>query len=149
MRKQLFIHAAFWLLVTGTVRSQDVAEENWPQFRGPSGSGVAAEAAPPEHWSTTENVAWVTDIPGRGWSSPILWGKTVFVTSAISTGGGYKEPSTGIFGNDYLDTFVIQPGDTHKEIGMNRFGEMSFASPAISGDSLFIRTMTKLYRISE
>jgi outer membrane protein assembly factor BamB len=44
----------------------------------------------------------VREVPGRGWSSPIIWGKTIFVTSAISTGGTYKEPSTGIFGNDYL-----------------------------------------------
>jgi outer membrane protein assembly factor BamB len=108
MRKPLVIHAAFWLLIATTVRGQDVAKDNWPQFRGPGGSGVAAEAAPPATWSTTENVAWVTDIPGRGWSSPILWGNTVFVTSAISTGGDYKEPSTGIFGNDYLADLTAQ-----------------------------------------
>jgi outer membrane protein assembly factor BamB len=53
-------------------------------------------------------VAWVKEIPGRGWSSPIVWGKTVFVTSAISTGDLYKEPSTGIFGNDYVAELTEQ-----------------------------------------
>jgi hypothetical protein len=46
------------------------------------------------------------------------------------------------------DTFVARPGKTYEEIAKNSLGEMSLASPAISGDSLFIRTLTKLYRIS-
>ena len=54
----------------------------------------------PERWTTTENVAWTAEIPGRGWSSPILWHGRLFVTSAVSP-GAFKAPSTGIFGNDY------------------------------------------------
>jgi outer membrane protein assembly factor BamB len=74
---------------------------NWPQFRGPGGSGVLESAAAlPLKWSATENVAWVTELPGRGWSSPILWGDRVFVTSAVNK-GAFKAPSTGIYGNDY------------------------------------------------
>ncbi len=84
------------------------AEENWPQFRGPGGSAVASTGSPPTRWSREENVAWVRDIPGRGWSSPIVWGKTVFLTSAISTDGAFKEPSKGIFGNDYAEELVAQ-----------------------------------------
>ncbi|MGH9391358.1 MAG: PQQ-binding-like beta-propeller repeat protein, partial [Vicinamibacteria bacterium] len=48
------------------------------------------------------------EIPGRGWSSPIVWGKTIFVTSAISTDGAFKEPSKGIFGNDYAAELAAQ-----------------------------------------
>jgi outer membrane protein assembly factor BamB len=75
----------------------------WSQFRGPGGAGVADGATLPDHWSVTdkrENVAWVAEIPGRGWSSPILWRDRLFVTSAISP-GAFKAPSKGIFGNDY------------------------------------------------
>ena len=75
----------------------------WSQFRGPGGAGVADGATLPEHWSVTdkrENVAWVAEIPGRGWSSPILWRDRLFVTSAVSA-GAFKAPSKGIFGNDY------------------------------------------------
>jgi outer membrane protein assembly factor BamB len=46
------------------------------------------------------------------------------------------------------DTFVARPGKAYEEIGKNSLEEMSLASPAVSGDSLFIRTKTKLYRIS-
>ena len=74
--------------------------DEWPQFRGPQSSGVADESSLPETWSKTSNVAWSIDVPGRGWSSPIVWRDRVFVTSAISP-GAFKAPSTGIFGNDY------------------------------------------------
>ena len=50
------------------------ADDRWPQFRGPGNLGVSEESGLPESWSTTENVAWVADIPGLGWSSPIVWG---------------------------------------------------------------------------
>lgn len=77
------------------------AEAGWPQFRGPGGAAVAEDAELPLEWSTTKNVAWVTDVPGRGWSSPIVTGERVIVTTAVSR-GGFKAPSTGIFGNDYI-----------------------------------------------
>jgi outer membrane protein assembly factor BamB len=73
----------------------------WPQFRGRDSLGVADGAATPTRWSKTENVAWSVEVPGRGWSSPVVWNDRVFVTSAISP-GAFKEPSTGIYGNDYI-----------------------------------------------
>jgi outer membrane protein assembly factor BamB len=108
MRKRVPILGVLWLVSAVGFDKSSFAIENWSQFRGPGGSGVAEEATPPDRWSTTENVAWVKEIPGRGWSSPIVWGKTVFVTSAISTGGVFKEPSTGIFGNDYIAELTAQ-----------------------------------------
>lgn len=55
--------------------------ENWPRFRGPNGQGISSEKNLPLEWSTTQNVAWTTAIPGEGWSSPIVWNGRVFVTS--------------------------------------------------------------------
>ncbi len=60
--------------------------ENWPQFRGPTSQGVASEKNMPLKWSATENVAWKTAIPGESWSSPIVWGERVFVTTATDNG---------------------------------------------------------------
>ncbi|MEQ8788032.1 MAG: PQQ-binding-like beta-propeller repeat protein [Pirellulaceae bacterium] len=60
--------------------------ENWPQFRGPTGQGMSAETGLPLHWSATENVAWKTELPGEGWSSPVVWGDRVFVTTATDEG---------------------------------------------------------------
>jgi outer membrane protein assembly factor BamB len=83
---------------TSLARAFDPSE--WPQFRGPGGTGVADGSSLPEHWSATDNVAWVVDVPGRGWSSPIVWHDRVFVTTAVNP-GTFKAPSKGVFGNDF------------------------------------------------
>ena len=61
------------------------ATDNWPQFRGPQSSGVADDPNLPETWSAIKNVVWKTEIPGSGWSSPVVWGDRVFLTSVVST----------------------------------------------------------------
>src|SRR5437773_11798607 len=90
------------LLVTAGVAPVPSAPADaiWPQFRGTLGRGVSEISGLPMTWSTTKNVAWKIEVPGRGWSSPIVWGDQVIVTSTISP-GAFKAPSTGIFGNDY------------------------------------------------
>ena len=60
--------------------------ENWPGFRGPTGQGNSSEHGLPARWSATENVAWKVEVPGEGWSSPIVWGDRVFVTAATDDG---------------------------------------------------------------
>lgn len=56
--------------------------DNWPAFRGPTGDGHSTAKAPPTRWSETENVKWKTPIHGKGWSSPVVWGDQVWVTTA-------------------------------------------------------------------
>ncbi|MBX3731036.1 MAG: PQQ-binding-like beta-propeller repeat protein [Verrucomicrobiae bacterium] len=62
------------------------AAGNWPGFRGPGYQGVSPDPHPPLHWSATTNVAWKTEIPGDSWSSPVVWGDRVFVTTATANG---------------------------------------------------------------
>src|SRR5262245_12770614 len=62
------------------------APENWPGFRGPTGQGLSTGPALPLHWSATSNVLWKTEVPGDGWSSPIVWGSRVFLTAAAENG---------------------------------------------------------------
>ncbi len=71
-------------------------QSNWPQFRGPGARGITTNANLPEHWSARENVAWQAEIPGRGWSSPIVWGDRVFVTAAVNSGTN-EPPKKGLF----------------------------------------------------
>jgi len=58
-------------------------ETNWPQWRGPGGAGVSNEKNLPDEWSGSKNIIWKTEIPGRGHSSPIIWGKRIFLTTSI------------------------------------------------------------------
>jgi len=72
----------------------------WAQFRGPGARGVAEGKGLPDRWSATENVAWKVDLPGRGWSSPIVAGNRVFLTTVVNQGVS-EEPKKGLyFGGD-------------------------------------------------
>lgn len=73
--------AAFWTHTAVVAVSSD-----WPQFRGPGARGIAPDASRTEVWSATDNVVWVCEVAGRGWSSPIVWDGRVFVTTAVSYG---------------------------------------------------------------
>ncbi len=61
-------------------------ERNWPQWRGPYATGISKTANPPTSWSETKNVRWKAPLPGRGSSSPIVWGDKVFVLTAVPVG---------------------------------------------------------------
>lgn len=57
----------------------------WPEWRGPGGQGHAKATGLPASWSETKNVAWKTELPGRAWSSPVIEGKHIWMTTAIET----------------------------------------------------------------
>jgi outer membrane protein assembly factor BamB len=63
--------------------STAMSAEEWPGWRGPRGDGTSMEKDIPIRWSQTENVAWSTPIPGRGYSSPIIWGNRIFLTACL------------------------------------------------------------------
>src|SRR6185295_6119349 len=61
------------------------ADGNWPQFRGAQAGVAADDASLPDSWGPSQNIVWKIDVPGRSWSSPVVWGDHVFVTTAINT----------------------------------------------------------------
>jgi outer membrane protein assembly factor BamB len=87
--KNVLAGLLFVTLAWGVVQSGD----NWPYWRGPAADGMAAGDAP-LHWSDTQNIKWKADIPGRGSSSPVIWGDQIFITTAVKTGSDAKpEPA--------------------------------------------------------
>jgi len=74
-----FLFAAALLNSTAAAK----VSSNWPQWRGPEGQGVSADTGLPVEWSNTKNVKWKTALAGRGHSSPIVWGKKIFLTTAL------------------------------------------------------------------
>lgn len=63
-----------------------LAGDNWPTFRGPLGNGVSDSTGLPLVWSETQNVVWKTPIHDKGWSSPVVWGDQVWLTTAKEDG---------------------------------------------------------------
>jgi hypothetical protein len=58
-----------------TTKASAKPAANWSQWRGPSGQGISTETGVPTEWSGTKNIKWKTPVPGRGHSSPIVWGR--------------------------------------------------------------------------
>lgn len=97
------------LCFLGLAGASGAAQENWPQFRGPGARGVSENEHLPESWSTNKNVEWRIDVPGRGWSSPVVWGKRIFLTTVTSE-GKVEEPRKGLyFGGERKEP----PSDRH------------------------------------
>jgi outer membrane protein assembly factor BamB len=112
------------VFASAAARGQDVA---WPQFRGPESNPVGKHAKLADHWSKTENVEWSQEIPGRGWSSPIVTGGKVYVTT-VTTEGKSKPPQTGTeYSNEYAAELVKQ-GLSQAEI-MKRLTERDIELP--------------------
>ena len=87
------------LFTSVTVYGQDMA---WPQFLGPHSNPVGTHARLADRWSKTENVEWSQEIPGRGWSSPIVTNGKVYLTT-VTTEGKSKPPQTGTeYSNEYV-----------------------------------------------
>ena len=104
------------------------AEPTWPQFRGPDSNPVGTDSKLPTRWSRTENIEWSTAIPGRGWSSPIVTGGKIYLTS-VSTDGPSKQPQTGTeYSNEYVAELMKQ-GLKMDEI-LKKVNERDFEMPA-------------------
>ena len=85
-RSPLLISYIFWLCVTCGIPTTGDANDEWWQFRGPTGNGFVTSAALIDNWSETDNIAWKTAIHDRGWSSPVIAGEHIWITTATRDG---------------------------------------------------------------
>jgi outer membrane protein assembly factor BamB len=134
-----------------------LAIAEWPQFRGPGSTGVADDPALPDKWSQTENVAWKTAIPGVGWSSPIIWGDRIFVTTVISSadvekpkkglyfGGERKAPTDEhrwmVYAVDFATGKIVWEREVHRGVPAgSRHLKNSYASetPVTDGERVYV-----------
>jgi outer membrane protein assembly factor BamB len=113
-----------WLFLASCVFGGD---PEWPGFRGPLSNPSAANPRLPRTWSTTSNIEWATPIPGLGWSSPIVAGRHVFLTT-VTTDGKAKQPQAGSsYSNDYIAELSKQ-GLKGKEL-LDRLNARDFEFP--------------------
>ncbi|MEM6329604.1 MAG: PQQ-binding-like beta-propeller repeat protein [Planctomycetota bacterium] len=71
------------LLIIALTPTPAWCDEGWPQFRGPTQQGVVPSGAAPQAWGEEQNIAWKTALPGRAWSSPVVLGGQVWLTTAV------------------------------------------------------------------
>src|ERR1700722_1321013 len=116
-----------WVLATLSIFLSFSPELNWPRFLGPSAIPSAINSNLPDKWSKTSNIEWTTPLPGLGWSSPIVAGGNIFVTT-VTTDGKAKQPQVGTeYSNDYIAELSKQ-GVKGKEL-MDRLNARDFELP--------------------
>jgi outer membrane protein assembly factor BamB len=124
------------IAVTLALSGVTVLAQDWPQFRGPTGQGQSSERGLPLVWSETRNVAWKMPVPGAGWSSPVVAGGRVWLTTAL------KEKDTSL----RLIAFDAATGRelVNVEVFRGRAGAInpknSHASPTpiVDGDRVYV-----------
>jgi outer membrane protein assembly factor BamB len=118
--------------------------DDWPEFRGPTGQGLVPSGSLPTEWDPTKNVAWKQEVPGKGWSSPVVVNGRVYLTTAVPvkdtatkdlslealcldarTGKSVWE--TKVFQQDGAKAPPIQPKNSHAS-----------PTPLVSGDRLYV-----------
>ena len=105
-----------------TVAGQQTdASTDWPQFRGPDGQGHGTGENLPSKWSEITNIAWKTDLPGRGWSSPVIHGDNIWLTAAVTEGSSLKllrvDKNSGKLEQEITVFLVPTPGKVHSKNG--------------------------------
>ena len=108
--------------------------ENWPQFRGPTGQGLSVEKKLPLNWSANSNVLWQTAIPGESWSSPIVWGDRVFVTTATENGQSCRMLSLDTKSGKILWDKEVFPQVPRRKEGRNTYAT---PTPATDGERVY------------
>ena len=114
---------------------------DWPQFRGPDANGISLAQNLPLEWSPTKGVAWSVEIPGKGWSSPVLFDGKVYLTSAVGDAAGEVglhalclEQSTGaLLWNK--EVFRPEPGDAS---AMHRKNTAASPTPIVAGGKVYV-----------
>jgi len=113
-----------------------LSAENWPQWRGPAKNGVSAEKGLPLKWSTTENIAWKVEMPGRSGSTPIIWGETIFLNIGTADKRGDLELWALDRGDGRIRWKKHIAGGNHLERKQN----MSSPSPVTDGQTVWVMT---------
>lgn len=110
--------------------------QDWPQFRGPTGQGVSDERGLPLTWSENKSVRWKVAIPGRGWSSPVVQGDRIWLTTATEEGKSLRaiaiDRNTGAI---LLNVEIFRLKSAKLENAKNSFAS---PTPVVEGDRVYL-----------
>ena len=108
----------------------------WPQFRGPNGDGVSPATGLPLTWSETENIRWKTPIHGRAWSSPVILGNQVWMTTA--TPDGKELFAVAVAKDTGKIVFDLKLFDVPKPQFAHAFNSYASPTPAIEPGRVYV-----------
>ncbi len=128
----LTLLSALWFLTRPAVRA-----EEWPQFRGPTGQGHSSETGLPVAWSESQNVVWKTPVPGSGWSSPVVAGGRIWLTTAIKDKGASLRVLSfdAESGRSLVNTQVFRARHADP---LNAKNTLASPTPIVDGDRVYV-----------
>jgi outer membrane protein assembly factor BamB len=112
--------------------------EDWPQFRGPTGQGHSAERDLPLEWSESRNVVWKTPVPGRGWSSPVVVGGRIWLTSAVRERGGTSLRTLAFDADTGRETVNVELFRLREDRLLNPKNSHASPTPIVDGDRVYV-----------
>lgn len=125
-------------VICGPVASVSSAWQDWPAFRGPDGQGHSAESGLPVEWSETKNIAWKTSVSGLGWSSPVVTGGKVWLTTAVEQRGiSLRLMAFDVAtGKEAVNVEVFEIAALQNEI--NPKNSWASPTPIVDGDRVYV-----------
>jgi outer membrane protein assembly factor BamB len=129
------------VLTVSILAAATAAETQWPQFRGPTAQGLSKATGLPTNWSPTDGVKWKAEVPGAGWSSPVLLNDRLYLTSAVAQPGQdttlHALCLDAKTGRQIWDTEVFKP-EPGAVAAMHRKNSPASATPIVTPDRLYV-----------
>jgi outer membrane protein assembly factor BamB len=114
------------------------AAEDWPQFRGPQGQGHSSEVGLPLEWSESQNVLWKAPVPGTGWSSPVVAGGRVWITTAVVDRGATSLRAIAFDSGTGREAVNVEVFRLPRRGLLNPKNSHASPTPIVDGDRVYV-----------
>jgi outer membrane protein assembly factor BamB len=110
----------------------------WPEFRGPTGQGHSTDQGLPLDWSESHNIVWKREVPGRGWSSPVVDGNRVWLTTAVKTPGGASLRALAFAVDTGAPLVDVEVFRSRRGDALNPKNSLASPTPIVAGDRVYV-----------
>ena len=128
------------IALIGILAAIGLEAAEWPEFRGPTGQGIAEADNLPVQWGEGRNIAWKTSLSGEGWSSPVVSGERLYLTSAVKKGGlfSFRLLSFDVSTGKLRWNVEVFREDPSKKARIHRKNSHASPTPILDGDRIFV-----------
>src|SRR5687768_8098840 len=113
-------------------------QAQWPEFRGPTGQGHSPEQGLPLDWSESRNVVWKRAVAGRGWSSPVVSGNQVWLTTAVKASGGASLRALSFAVDTGAPMVDVEVFRSRRGDALNQKNSLASPTPIVDGDRVYV-----------
>jgi outer membrane protein assembly factor BamB len=131
-------HRALGSVTVALLIAGAAGHAQWPEFRGPTGQGHSPEQGLPLDWSESRNIIWKREVPGRGWSSPAVAGRQVWLTTAVKTPGGASLRAMAFAVDTGAPQIDVEVFRSRRADALNPKNSLASPTPIVAGDRVYV-----------